>query len=324
MRARQKARQTHHLKARRTAKRKARPKPTAAKLKKKREEKEVLLKVEYFKPSGELIYSQNREYVKDKNGVIWFLKSTITGDPEKSKVSSKRGASRYEWDADFKHGKYYNDKNEMSSESFYNDNGYIVKELSYSKGRVDEVYLYEYDSDGNTIKETFYAGTEDNYGSVRVTKYSYKGGKIISEDTETKHSNGNTAIAKRTYKYDSKGNEIKTVDTWANGTKTVCTKTFDDHNNCTFKRTENIVNGKSEKSNFDFRYKYTYDGDNYVKVSFSEFPSKQSSGEKYWPVTKETYKGDKIIEEVIYSWEDAMKGKYKVPDEIIKYTYGKV
>ena len=222
--------------------------------------------------------------------------------------------------------------------------------MLYSEGRVKEVYLYEYDSDGNKIKKTEYYGTEDKYSSVTVTKYSYKGGniiseyaenkdrdghtdttkitykynssgKIISENTEIKRSNGITGTFNRTYKYDSKGNEIKMIESYSDGKKAVITKEYDDHNNCIYRKNETIENGKAEKSIVDGRFKYTYDGDNYVKVTLLE--TQISSGD-FYPVTKETYKGDKIIEEVIYSSGEAWKGKFEVPDEIIKYTYGKV
>ena len=295
----------------------------SSKTEEKQEEKEVLLKVEHFTPSGELIYTQTREYVKNNKGEPVPSKFTITGDITKSQAASKESGARYEYDDNYKHCKYYNGKNEMSSETFYNDEGLKIKSLMYKSGRVNDTYLYEYDNNQNITKETYYFGTQDEYISMRVTTYSYKDGKLVSEHTDNKFQTGKSASADKTYEYDSNGNVVRTTTVDSVGNKTIVSSTYDAKNNCTSSKTESLIAGSMTVAS-DFHYEYTYNADSYVKVTLPKTKVKNNYGREYYPTSKQTYSGNNLTEEIIYSPQEALKGNFESVLEIVKYTYGTV
>ncbi len=286
-------------------------------------EKEVLLKVEHFTPSGELIYTQTREYVKNNKGEPVPSKFTITGDKTRSQAASIESAARYEYDDNYKHCKYYNEKNEMSSETFYNDEGLKIKSLMYKSGRVNDTYLYEYDNNQNITKETYYFGTQDKYISMRVTTYSYKDGRLASEHTDNKFQTGKSASADKTYEYDSNGNVVRTTTVDSVGSKTIVSSTYDAKNNRTSSKTESLIAGSMTVAS-DFHYEYTYNADSYVKVTLPKTKVKNNYGREYYPTSKQTYSGDELTEEIIYSPQEALKGNFESVLEIVKYTYGTV
>ena len=286
-------------------------------------EEEVLLKVEHFTPSGELIYTQTREYVKNNKGEPVPSKFTITGDKTRSQAASIESAARYEYDDNYKHCKYYNEKNEMSSETFYNDEGLKIKSLMYKSGRVNDTYLYEYDNNQNITKETYYFGTQDKYISMRVTTYSYKDGRLASEHTDNKFQTGKSTSADKTYEYDSNGNVVRTTTVDSVGSKTIVSSTYDAKNNRTSSKTESLIAGSMTVAS-DFHYEYTYNADSYVKVTLPKTKVKNNYGREYYPTSKQTYSGDDLTEEIIYSPQEALKGNFESVLEIVKYTYGTV
>lgn len=288
-----------------------------------KKEEEKLIKVEHLTPSGELIYTQTREYVKNNKGEPVPSKFTITGDKTRSQAASKESAARYEYDDNYKHCKYYNEKNEMSSETFYNDEGLKIKSLMYKSGRVNDTYLYEYDNNQNITKETYYFGTQDKYISMRVTTYSYKDGRLASEHTDNKFQTGKSASADKTYEYDSNGNVVRTTTVDSVGNKTIVSSTYDAKNNRTSSKTESVIAGSMTVAS-DFHYEYTYNADSYVKVTLPKTKAKNNYGREYYPTSKQTYSGDELTEEIIYSPQEALKGNFESVLEIVKYTYGTV
>ena len=288
----------------------------------KQEEKEMLIKVEHLTPSGELIYTQTREYVKNDKGKILNSKFTITGDPKKSKASIKESAAKYEYDDNYKHCKYYDDKNEMSSEWFYDDNGDIIKSISYRNGRVDKTYLYEYNNIGKKSKAVEYAGTEQDRSKVITTTYTYNDKRLIQKESIVAENNGTKLNSNVVYEYDANGNNTKIIKQYNVGTSMNSTDTFtytyDDHNNCTKKIVETAAKGMNP-SKTEYKYEYVYNGDSYEKTSFGLLPTNN----QYLPGSKQTYLGNNLTEEIIYSPQESLKGNLVVM-EIVKYTYGTV
>ena len=283
-------------------------------------EKEVLLKVEHFTPDGELIYAQTREYVKNKDGEPLPSKFTITGDKEKSVASIKENACRYEYDEDFQHEKYYNEKDELSSEYFYDAFGYLIKKLSYRNGRVNNTYLYEWNKDCVIAKETEYFGTEKDYITVTTSNYKYDGRVLKKISSVTKNRGGNEVKATTVYKYDDNGNNTKIIVKNATTGGQTDVFTYDDHNNCTSKKTTTTgVDGNSTPQ-VEFKYEYSYNGDTYTKTTLTKSLIK---GKGFLPDSKETYSGENLIEKIIYSPQEAVKGNFESVAEIVRYTYGK-
>lgn len=284
-------------------------------------EKEVLLKVEHFTPDGKFIYSQTREYVKNDKGEPLPSKFKITGNPSDSIMAIKEYAARYEYDDDFKHEKYYNEKDELSSEYFYDDNGYIIKHISYSQGKVNNVTLYENNSDGLPVKETRYDGSEKDYSRVHTTTNTYSKDRLKKSITVTKNKNGNgDAKAEIVYKYDDNGNNTKISASYSYGGGQKDVFTYDDHNNCTSKKTTTTgIDGNSTPQN-EFKYEYSYNGNTYTKTILTKSLVKKLG---FFPDSQETYSGDKIIEKIVYSPQEAVKGNLESVAEIVEYTYGK-
>ena len=290
------------------------------------EEEQVLLKVEHFTPSGDLIYAQNLEYVKNNNGDILPLKATIEGNTELSKASIKESAYTYEYDDDFKHSKRYDKNGELDFEAFYDNNGKVTKLLIYESSRVNNTYLYEYDSEGRLSQETQYDGTETDYGRAVTTTYSYNNdGHVQKESFVAKDNSGDEIqTGEKAYEYDANGNNTKVTTTYSYGGGQIDTYTFDDHNNCTSKKVESLQDGQTTLQN-SIRYEYEYNGDDYVKTSLSKYWNNDDYGEDfYFTASKETYSGGKIQLKEIYSAEDAAHGNFDVLAETVKYTYGNV
>ena len=287
-----------------------------------KKEEEKLIKVEHLTPSGELIYSQTLEYVKNDKGEVLNSKFTITGDPKKSKASIKESAARYEYDDNYKHCKYYNEKNEMSSEWFYDDNCKIIKSISYSSGRVDKTYLYEYNNNGNKTKAVQYDGTEQDRSKVVTTTYTYNDKGLVQKESIVADKNGDKLYSDIVYEYDANGNNTKIIKNYNIGTAVNSTDTFtytyDDHNNCTKKIVETAAKGMNP-SKTEYKYEYVYNGDSYEKTSFGLLPTNN----QYLPGSKQTYSGNNLTEEIIYSPQESLKGNLVVM-EIVKYTYGTV
>jgi hypothetical protein len=83
------------------------------------------------------------------------------------------------------------------SKYIYNSENQLIKEESYNRDKIDATITYEYDGNGNRVKEIT---------SNSVTVYKYMGKHLIEEETT------NETIGKEekiTYKYNDKGQRTK-------------------------------------------------------------------------------------------------------------------
>jgi len=130
----------------------------------------------------------------------------------------------------------------------------IKKESSDSDGSVDATWTFEYDENGNKIKETQKSGTMGN----SVTKFKYVNGQL--SETET----SNDSIGKEnkvTYKYNEKGQVIeeKTKDYYSNTTITL-TYTYNGTGKLT-KLEEKSSNGVSSLTTYQYNDKGLLESD---------------------------------------------------------------
>jgi antitoxin component YwqK of YwqJK toxin-antitoxin module len=82
------------------------------------------------------------------------------------------------------------------SETYYDKKGNVVEEILYKDGKVDSHFKYQYDANGNKIKETEF----NSDGKVKkISDYKYQGNlrieKVVTDEKGKIKS-------KKTYKYE--------------------------------------------------------------------------------------------------------------------------
>ena len=69
-------------------------------------------------------------------------------------------------------------KQVKESETYYDEKGYVIEEISYRLGKVDKHFKYQYNSDGNKTKEEEY---EPSGKLKESSEYKYENGLRVEK-----------------------------------------------------------------------------------------------------------------------------------------------
>jgi antitoxin component YwqK of YwqJK toxin-antitoxin module len=156
-------------------------------------------------------------------------------------------------------------------ESQYDDADNLLKMLVKNlDGKVNETFLYEYDSSNRLTREEYQHGTASD---VKTYEYDETGrtSSIVSE------YNG-VVTCRETYEYDENGNLKKQLNDY-NTTATVTTRSYDEHGNVIEERKEE--NGKCLD-----RVCYEYDANGNCVKKTVEHPTANRSAETVYEYDK--------------------------------------
>ena len=154
------------------------------------------------------------EYTYDKNGNVLKSVETYTSDSY-----SRREIIEYTYDShnneikrESTHSYVSDNYNSTDTTVYvtnntYNTQGNLIKRVEFNSfGEVDRTYEYEYDADGNMLKNS----CDYSYGDSRKTEYTYdKSGNIVKEV----YTYSDNDVFTSEYTYDEHGNVVKMVIT---------------------------------------------------------------------------------------------------------------
>jgi hypothetical protein len=84
----------------------------------------------------------------------------------------------------------------ISSVTIYDQKGNIIEETHYKAGKIDETIVYEYDANGQKIKETF----KNSQGKIsKVSEFKYLDGLKVEKVT---YDENHVIKSKKTYQYE--------------------------------------------------------------------------------------------------------------------------
>ena len=209
---------------------------------------------------------------------VYDGKGNIRKDRYENDKHSERAV--YEYD---RHGvlrkikifeKYEDDKKEyLSTYEKYDSRGNIVKEESYSHGKLSWVRKYKYDKQGNIIKEVCYShGILDNTIECTI-EYKYDDlGNLTFKRLDGGYGTGKEDAME--YEYDEQGNEIRETRIINGDARPVIEREYDNRGNIT-KSVEYAWKGIEHGSDSEYddrgnRTKYVIYGENGTIKSVTE------------------------------------------------------